>query len=183
MGIFPWPQARTLAWFSPDPRMVLWPHRELVSRSLRKVVERGPFELRINSAFEQVIEACARVPRPGQPGTWINRSVRDCYLALHNAGLAHSFEAWRDGQLVGGLYGVSVGASFAGESMFHRETDASKFAFIGMARHLWQHGYQMVDCQMHTDHLASLGAVEVDRTVFIEALRDALRAPPSWPVR
>jgi leucyl/phenylalanyl-tRNA--protein transferase len=177
LGIFPWPSSGHLLWFSPDPRMVLERGAERVSRSLRKVLERGAFELRIDHAFGEVVAACASVPRPGQPGTWISAGMVKCYTELHRRGVAHSFETWHDGRLVGGLYGVQVGRIFCGESMFHRETDASKFAFVSMARTLWALGFDCIDCQLPTPHLETLGAAPVVREAYLEQLAAAQTGP------
>jgi len=177
-GIFPWPHdGLPLLWFSPDPRMVLDPRRLHVGRSLRARIQHAGFELRFDTAFRQVMEACASAPRPGQQGTWITPAMIEAYCALHARGLAHSAEAWRAGRLVGGLYGVSLGRAFFGESMFTRESDASKVAFVGLVQRLGASGFQLVDCQMHTPHLARFGAVLWSRVRYLEALRRALRQP------
>lgn len=171
-GIFPWPSGRWLLWHAPPKRMVLMPGDANISRSMRKVIASGRFELRINTSFAEVIRSCSKVPREGQPGTWISPKVRATYTALHERGMAHCFETWRDGNLVGGLYGIASGRVFCGESMFHTETDASKFAFFEMQRHLFERGFSLIDCQVHTDHLASLGAKEITRAAFMKVLRD-----------
>jgi leucyl/phenylalanyl-tRNA--protein transferase len=177
-GVFPWPHADLpLMWFAPDPRMVL-PLRDLrVSRSLRARLRRGDFEVRFDTAFRKVVESCARVPRAGQDGTWINPTMVDAYCRLHRLGLAHSAEAWQDGELVGGLYGVSLGGGFFGESMFTRTTDASKVAFATLVRHLDASGFRFVDCQMHTEHLARFGARLWSRARYMETLRASLALP------
>jgi len=177
-GIFPWPSpGAPLLWFSPNPRFVLRPREAHIGRSLRKRVRRGDFELRFDTAFRAVMEACAESPRPGQDGTWITPELLDGYTALHQRGLAHSIEAWRGGQLVGGLYGVSLGRAFFGESMFARESDASKVAFAVLLAHLIHWDVALVDCQVHTDHLERFGATDWPRARFLAALHDALAHP------
>ncbi len=184
-GIFPWYDERTapILWHSPPWRMVLWPHELYVSRSLRKTLRRERFEVRYNTAFAEVLEQCAKVPRPGQIGTWLNREMQRAYLELHARGHAHSAEAWLDGRLVGGLYGVTMGTAFFGESMFALETDASKVAFVHAVRQLEALGYSLVDCQVYTEHLASFGAAEIPRRDFLAALARTLAREPRavWP--
>ena len=170
-GIFPWyEEGQPVLWHSPDPRMVLRPRALCVNRSLRKVLRRGRFTVRMDTAFDAVIRACARVPREGQDGTWITPEMIDAYSELHTMGHAHSVEAWEGEDLVGGLYGVSVGAIFCGESMFARESDASKVAFVYLVRQLEDWGFQLIDCQVYTEHLERFGAEEVRRTSFLDAL-------------
>ena len=174
-GIFPWPaDGMPLLWFSPDPRFVLIPREAHVGKTLRKRVRRGDFEVRFDTNFRAVIEACAEAPRPGQDGTWITDSLVAGYCALHERGFAHSIEAWRDGRLVGGLYGVSLGRAFFGESMFAREDDASKVAFAVLLAHLVRWDFHFVDCQVRTEHLERFGAVDWPRTRFLRLLRHAL---------
>jgi leucyl/phenylalanyl-tRNA--protein transferase len=178
VGIFPWPLVeRPLLWFSPDPRMVLRPHELVVSRSLRKTLRRGVFEVRLDTAFEHVVRRCAEIPRRGEAGTWITDDMAAAYTRLHELGYAHSAEAWQDGALVGGLYGVSLGASFFGESMFADRPDASKAAFAVLAGQLAAWDFDLIDCQVHTDHLARFGAREWSRRRFLTALRRSLEAP------
>jgi leucyl/phenylalanyl-tRNA--protein transferase len=178
VGIFPWPLVeRPLLWFSPDPRMVLRPHELVVSRSLRKTLRRGVFEVRLDTAFERVVRRCAEIPRRGEAGTWITDDMAEAYTRLHELGFAHSAEAWQDGVLVGGLYGVSLGASFFGESMFADRDDASKAAFAVLAAQLAAWRFDLIDCQVHTDHLARFGAREWSRKRFLAALRRSLEAP------
>jgi leucyl/phenylalanyl-tRNA--protein transferase len=173
-GIFPWPhEGLPLLWFSPDPRFVLPLDRVRVARSLRKRIRAGTYEVRIDSAFEQVMTHCARVPRPGQDGTWITDDMRRGYAVLHERGFAHSVESYLDGELVGGLYGVCIGQCFTGESMFATQPDASKVAFVALLGHLRQRGFPFVDCQVHTDHLARFGAEPWPRDRFLAALRTA----------
>lgn len=177
-GIFPWPLVeRPLLWFSPDPRMVLRPAELVVSRSLRKTLRRGGFEVRLDTAFHRVVHRCAKVPRRGEAGTWITSDIANAYAGLHELGFAHSAEAWQDGELVGGLYGVSLGLSFFGESMFADRPDASKVAFVVLVRQLHAWGFDLIDCQVHTDHLARFGAREWTRRRFLAALQRSLAAP------
>lgn len=179
MGIFPWPYQEDwpILWFSPDPRVVLLPSQLHVSRSLRKRLNKHTFEVRFDTAFARVVRACATTPRSDQPGTWITADVAQAYCALHELGLAHSAEAWADGQLVGGLYGISIGAAFFGESMFTQRADASKVAFVHLVRQLHAWGFHFVDCQIYSDHLAHFGAVEWRRSRFLRALDKALHVP------
>lgn len=176
MGIFPW-QGEPLHWHSPDPRMVLVAHELRVSRSLRRSARRSPLRLSLDTAFRDVVVACATVPRPGQDGTWITEGMVDAYTELHRRGVAHSVEAWRGEALVGGLYGLSLGAAFFGESMFARESDASKLAFVALVRQLQRWDIPLVDCQVHTEHLAGFGAREWPRRDFLSALQEALERP------
>jgi leucyl/phenylalanyl-tRNA--protein transferase len=170
-GIFPWyDESLPILWHSPDPRMVLLAGDLHVSRSLRKVLRRRPYELRLDTCFEGVIRACALVERPGQAGTWITEEMIGAYLRLHELGLGHSAEAWREGELLGGLYGVSIGSCFFGESMFALGSDASKVAFVALVRQLARWGVDLVDCQVHTEHLAHFGASEWPRARFLEQL-------------
>lgn len=177
-GIFPWYNDETpILWHSPDPRMVLNPSDLLVNRSLGKTLRRGVYEVRLDTAFREVIEACARAPRPGQDGTWITDEMIEAYVALFERGLAHSAEAWKDGELAGGLYGVSLGGAFFGESMFAVQPDASKVAFVTLVRQLEAWGIDLIDCQVKTDHLTRFGAQEQPRAQFLVALGDALDKP------
>ncbi|WP_199153243.1 leucyl/phenylalanyl-tRNA--protein transferase [Chromobacterium sp. ASV23] len=180
-GIFPWfSEGEPILWWSPAPRMVLYPEELKVSRSLAKTLRNLDYEIRVDSAFDEVMRACAE-PRAGQDGTWIVPEMVAAYCRLHQLGYAHSFETWIDGELVGGLYGVAIGRMFYGESMFSRRTDASKLAFVHMVRHLAGQGVGMIDCQMHTAHLASLGARLVPRDVFLATLKE--RVGQSQPDR
>lgn len=170
-GIFPWFSAgEPILWWSPHPRMVLFPNEFKIARSLKKAMHNKGFESRFNTAFRQVITACSNVPRDGQAGTWITQYMIEAYCKLFEAGYAISSEIWLDGQLVGGCYGVKIGYMFYGESMFHHKTDASKVAFAHLVAHLKQSGVAMIDCQMNTTHLASLGAREIDREAFLITL-------------
>jgi leucyl/phenylalanyl-tRNA--protein transferase len=176
MGIFPW-QGEPLHWHSPDPRMVLLADELEVSRSLRRAVRRGVFRLTLDTEFTKVMIACATVPRPGQDGTWITPGMVESYTELHRRGIAHSVEAWQGDALVGGLYGLSLGSAFFGESMFVREADASKVAFVALVEQLRRWSIPLVDCQVYTPHLASLGAREWPRRDFLAALHAALDRP------
>lgn len=180
-GIFPWfGDNDPILWWSPDPRMVLPTAAVRVSRSLRKVIRSGRFRLTMDTCFAEVMKGCAE-PRPGQDGTWITTSMADAYQRLFALGLAHSVEAWSDSRLVGGLYGVGIGRMFYGESMFSRESDASKVALVALARQLGRWGFPWIDCQMSTAHLASLGAIEIPRADFVRGLRRLVGAPPVPP--
>jgi leucyl/phenylalanyl-tRNA--protein transferase len=169
-GIFPWFSGdEPILWWSPDPRMVLYVDELKVSRSLAKSVRNRGYEVRIDTAFDAVIEGCAG-PRADGAGTWLGEEMRAAYGRLHRAGRAHSFETWRDGELVGGLYGVTLGRMFFGESMFSRATDASKVALVALAGELGRRGFPLVDCQVRTPLLASLGAREIPRRSFLREL-------------
>lgn len=177
-GIFPWPHpGLPVLWFCPDPRFVLVPEQAHLSRSLRQQMRGGAFEVRADTAFAEVIRACAAKPRRGQDGTWITGEMIAGYIALHEEGLAHSLEAWQDGRLAGGLYGVSLGAVFFGESMYADVPNASKVAFATLLANLVRWRFALVDCQSYTGHLASFGAVEWRRARFLSALKRALREP------
>jgi len=178
-GIFPWPYdaGSPVLWFSPDPRMVLRPAELHVSKSLQKLIAKHSFEVRYDTAFAEVIRRCAAVRRPGQRGTWITGEMVRAYERLHAMGVAHSAEAWREGRLVGGLYGVSLGAAFFGESMFALRPNASKVAFVHLVRQLHAWAFHLVDCQVYTEHLARFGAAPWPRARFFDALAHALTAP------
>jgi leucyl/phenylalanyl-tRNA--protein transferase len=170
-GIFPWfSDGEPILWWSPDPRMALFPNELKVTDSLKKTLRKQKFEVRFNTAFREVISACSHTLRSGQDGTWITQDIIDAYCALHEAGYAVSAESWLDGKLAGGCYGVKIGSMFYGESMFHHVTDASKIAFVSLVEYLKNQGVGMIDCQMKTAHLASLGAREINRTEFIKKL-------------
>ena len=180
-GIFPWySEGQPILWHSPDPRFVLEPQRLHLPRSLQKTLRRGRFEVRFDTAFEDVIDACARVRRPGQRGTWITRDMKRAYVTLHRLGFAHSAESWVSGRLQGGLYGVSLGAAFFGESMFALLPDASKVAFVALVERLVGWGFTLIDCQQETEHLARFGAQAWPRPRFLAALAEALRTPTRW---
>ncbi len=172
-GIFPWfNEGEPVLWWSPDPRMVLFTDELRVTRSLSKVLRNRHYTVTVDAAFRQVMQACAQAV-PDRPATWITDDIVEAYCNLHERGLAHSVETWIDGELAGGLYGVAIGRMFYGESMFCRQRDASKIAFVHLVRRLAEHGVGMIDCQMHTDHLASLGAREIARSDFVARLKQA----------
>ena len=176
-GIFPWyGPGQPILWWSPDPRMVLEPTALKLSRSLRKSLRKGLFTVTLDEAFAAVMRGCAE-PRADAQGTWITSDMERAYLRLHELGHAHSVEAWQDGELVGGLYGVALGRVFFGESMFTRRTDASKVAFVHLVRQLQAWGFVLIDCQVYTGHLASLGAVPIPRTRFSALLEEHACAP------
>jgi len=177
-GIFPWYNAgQPILWFSPDPRYVLQPSSLHVGRSLKKRIRRGDYEIRLDTAFEQVIRACRESARPGQRGTWITDDMEQAYITLHQMGYAHSAEAWKDGELVGGLYGVGLGSMFSGESMFARASDASKVAFVWLTRQLQAWGTELIDCQVRTDHLERFGATDMPRQAYLDSLRTLINSP------
>jgi len=178
-GIFPWySDDQPPLWWSPDPRMVLIPAEFRIARSLRRRLARRDYAVCADTAFEQVMRACA-APRPGQPGTWITEEMVSAYGALHRLGYAHSVEIRVDGDLVGGLYGVAMGRVFYGESMFTRATDASKIALAHLVRQIARWEFEMIDCQMKTPHLASFGAREIPRAAFMLKLSELVNYPPS----
>ncbi len=178
-GIFPWPVSHDLPvfWFSPDPRWVIEPKAAHLPRSLRKEMRRGTFEVRSDTAFAEVINACAETSRPGQESTWITEEMESAYNALHRAGWAHSVEAWSDGRLVGGLYGIAIGSAFYGESMFAHAPDASKVAFATLLGNLVEWGFDLVDCQTKTEHLLRFGAVGWKRRRFLDAIAMTQQKP------
>ncbi len=179
-GIFPWYSQEPILWFSPDPRMVLLPEELHVGRSLAKRARARPYAIRMDTDFAGVIRACRDAPRPDQDGTWITEEMVEAYIALHEMGFAHSVEAWArdegdaDERLVGGLYGVSLGRAFFGESMFAQAPDASKLGFAALVKQLARWEFEFVDCQVHTDHLERFGASEWPRDAFLDALSAAL---------
>ncbi|MDD3310828.1 leucyl/phenylalanyl-tRNA--protein transferase [Pseudodesulfovibrio sp.] len=176
-GIFPWyGEDSPILWWSTNPRLVLLPREFHLPRSLRRVLNRGTFSFTLDTAFPKVIRACADAPRPGQDGTWLVEDMVEAYTLLHRLGYAHSVEAWRDGELAGGLYGLSLGTAFFGESMFHREPDASKAAFARLVGQLGRWGFTLIDCQQTTNHLLRFGAREMQRFRFLAALREAMDA-------
>jgi len=170
-GIFPWfSHSEPILWWSPDPRLVLFPSEVRVSKSLKKTIRKAYFSIRIDTAFEQTIVACSQ-PRPDKPqGTWLVDEMIDAYIALHKMGIAHSVEAWQGDRLAGGLYGVSLGKIFFGESMFSLAANASKVALVALARELDSQGFQMIDCQVTSDHLLRMGAREITRDLFLDIL-------------
>lgn len=184
-GIFPWySPGEPILWWSPDPRMVLFPGALRITRSLAKTLRNADYRVTLDSAFAQVIAACAAVPRPGQNGTWITTEMQQAYIRLHALGYAHSIETWRGGQLVGGLYGVAIGRAFCGESMFSHVTDASKIALAHLCRFLAERGFGIIDCQMETAHLTSLGARPIPRDDYLARLAALVEqgdGPGRWP--
>ena len=185
LGIFPWySEGEPILWWSPDPRMVLFPSELKVSRSLAKTLRKADYEIRSDTAFGAVIDACSE-PRPRQRGTWITRQMLQAYCRLHELGVAHSIETWRDGELIGGLYGIALGRVFFGESMFSRASDASKIALVALVQQLrhWQFG--LIDCQMNTPLLASFGAREIPRAQFTRLVAELVNyadVPAPWTV-
>ncbi|RTZ73418.1 MAG: leucyl/phenylalanyl-tRNA--protein transferase [Gammaproteobacteria bacterium] len=180
-GIFPWySQGQPILWWSPDPRMVLFPEELHLSRSLRKELRKRRFEITFDRNFEAVIRACAAPRHPGE-GAWLTHEMILAYETLHERGMAHSVEAWQEGQLVGGLYGVQQGSLFFGESMFSRVSNASKVAFVHLVRSLQQHGCPLIDCQVYTPHLESLGATLIPRTRFLELVKRHIDDSFSFP--
>jgi leucyl/phenylalanyl-tRNA--protein transferase len=178
MGIFPWySEDQPILWWSPDPRFVLELNELHLSRSLRKTLRKNVFRVTFDRAFDEVITACASVPRKGQHGTWITDEMRHAYINLHGLGYAHSVETWLGGELVGGVYGVSLGKAFFGESMFHLKPDASKVALAALVEKLKLWEFHFIDAQVTTEHMIGLGAKEMPRRVFLKRLKAALRQP------
>ncbi|MAN59970.1 MAG: leucyl/phenylalanyl-tRNA--protein transferase [Flavobacteriaceae bacterium] len=172
-GIFPWyEEGQPIIWWSPNPRMVLFPNNLKVSKSLRQTLRSGKFRVTFNSCFPEVIAQCAAIQRPGQHGTWITPEMQRAYVTLHQRGFARSVEVWQDRELVGGIYGVDLAEKkvFCGESMFAKVSDASKVGFYHLVNRLRQEGYALIDCQVHTEHLQRLGASEIDRELFLSYL-------------
>ncbi len=177
-GIFPWfSPGEPVLWWSPDPRMVLVPAEVKISRSLRQRMKRGGYEIRVDTHFREVMLACA-APREGQSGTWISRPMLEAYTRLHELGYVHSVETWMDGELAGGLYGMAIGRMFYGESMFSRRTDASKLALAHLCKQLEAWGFGLIDCQMETAHLASMGARPIARADFIRGMKRLIELEP-----
>ena len=170
-GIFPWFESDDyLVWWSPDPRMVLFPAKLKISKSTKKILKDGSFNITFNQSFDQVVECCASVKRFGQNGTWITEGLKKAYNLLHKEGHAFSVEVWKDFELVGGLYGIDLGDVFCGESMFSKENNASKIGFIHLIKELTKNGYKLIDCQVPSAHLKSLGAEEISREQFLNFL-------------
>ena len=175
-GIFPWfNEDDPICWWSPDPRFVLFPAEIKISKSMRQVFRKDLFEFRINTSFERVITHCSDTYREGQDGTWITQEMKQAYVSLHQQGYAHCAEAWLNNELVGGLYGIRLGNVFFGESMFSHFSNASKFAFISYVQQLQKENVQLIDCQLHTKHLESLGARMIPRKDFIRSLRSLIQ--------
>jgi len=176
MGIFPWYSDESpILWWSPDPRLVLVPGDLRVSRSLRQTINKGTYRTTFDKVFERVIRNCAESPRKDEPGTWITDEMIEAYCRLHEKGFAHSVESWAGGELAGGLYGVALGGVFYGESMFARKSDASKVAFVKLVQQLAEWKFRVIDCQVTTGHLMSLGAKEVPRSEFLKIMKKALK--------
>ena len=186
-GIFPWyEEGMPILWWSPDPRMVLFPDKMIISHSLKQSIRKKQFTFTIDTSFERVIKNCAKTSRNGEKGTWITRDMKNAYIRLHEDGYAHSAEAWLDGELVGGLYGVALGKAFFGESMFHHVTNASKVALYHLVEKLNIWGFQIIDAQVYTNHLESLGGEMIPRRQYIQVLEKALQiedVPGSWEKR
>jgi leucyl/phenylalanyl-tRNA--protein transferase len=176
-GIFPWYNEKPMLWWSPDPRFVLFPHEVIVSHSMKKILSRGIFEITINQAFSEVMARCASAKRAGEQGTWISKDFIKNYTILHEMGHAHSVEAWQGGKLVGGLYGVKIHKCFCGESMFSDVTNASKAAFLSYISQAQTENIDIIDCQIYTEHLASLGAKMIPRKEFVKYLSERLPTP------
>jgi leucyl/phenylalanyl-tRNA--protein transferase len=171
-GIFPWYEGEHILWWSPDPRFVLFPEELRVSKTAKGLLKKNEFEFTINKAFTQVIRNCKKIARPGQEGTWITDEVERAFTTMHQLGYAHSAEVWKDGELAGGLYGIRMGKVFFGESMFSKYSNASRIAFIKYVQHLQQDGVTLIDCQVYTEYLESLGARMISRKDFTEMLRE-----------
>ncbi|MBI5739644.1 MAG: leucyl/phenylalanyl-tRNA--protein transferase [Nitrospirae bacterium] len=177
-GIFPWySEEDPILWWSPDPRLILLPEALKISRSLRRTISKGVFTVTLDTAFEQVIRNCAAVHLREDGDTWITKDMMNAYINLHHSGYAHSVESWYEGELAGGLYGISLGSAFFGESMFTKKSDASKVAFAALVRQLRKWNFTLLDCQMTTAHLRNLGAEEISRRDFLIMLKEALKAP------
>jgi leucyl/phenylalanyl-tRNA--protein transferase len=170
-GIFPWYEGEHILWWCPDPRFVLFPPELKVSKSMKRLIRKNVFDFTINKAFKEVIHECKKIKRPGQQGTWITDEVEAAYIRMHELGWAISAEAWANNELAGGLYGIKLGNIFFGESMFSKETNASKWAFIKLAEQLKSNGIKLIDCQVYTEHLESLGARMISRKNFIENVK------------
>ena len=172
-GIFPWfEEGEPIVWWSPNPRMVLYPNKLRVSKSMRNVINQNKYSVTFDKSFSEVIDNCKTIFRADQGGTWITSDMKKSYLELHAKGIAHSVEVWDGEELVGGLYGVNVGKVFCGESMFSKKSNTSKLAFIALVRKLEEEDYHLIDCQLYTNHLASLGAEEIDRNKFLSDLTE-----------
>ena len=183
-GIFPWySEGDIILWWSPNPRLLLYPDKFKVRKSFRRVLRSGKFTVSFDARFSDVIKYCATVPREGQRSTWIVRDMIEAYIRLHDEGFAHSVEVYKAGELVGGLYGIAFGKAFFGESMFSLLPDASKIAFKALSDVLGRRGYDFIDCQMKTDHMIGLGAEVVERDLFLDGLEEAIKKPTdmgSW---
>ena len=174
-GIFPWYEGEYILWWSPDPRFVLFPGELKISKSMMALLKKNAFDFSINKAFEKVIHHCKNIKRPGQRGTWITDEVEMAYIRMHELGYAVSAETWKNGMLVGGAYGLKLGKIFFGESMFSNINNASKYAFIQLVQNLKQDGVELIDCQVYTEHLESLGAKMISRKEFTSAVKELTR--------
>lgn len=178
-GIFPWfSENDPLLWWSPDPRLVLFPDKIHISKSLNKTIKKNIFTIRLDTAFEQTIHACSSLRKKEDSGTWLVDEMVSAYILLHKKGYAHSIETWQDGKLVGGLYGISIGHSFFGESMFSLQKNASKIALVCLATHLKKHNFDLIDCQVTSDHLIHMGAIEISRQSFLEIIESSVQKKP-----
>lgn len=186
-GIFPWfSREEPILWWSPDPRLVLFPKDIHVSKSLKKKIKKNIYQIKINQAFEQTITACSESRQNRQEGTWLVEEMIDAYVELNQLGFAHSIETWKDGELKGGLYGVCIGKSFFGESMFSSEADTSKLALVTLAKYLEQFNFDLIDCQVTTSHLLRMGAVEISRNHFLDIIKESVKKkadPTIWQPR
>lgn len=174
-GIFPWYSGRQIQWWSPDPRFVLYPQHLKISKSMKVLFNKRAFRVTVNKAFQEVISNCREIKRDGQGGTWITKEMKEAYIRLHELGFAHSVEAWQGDELVGGLYGIRMKNVFFGESMFSKVSNASKFAFISFVLHVEKEGVELIDCQVHTEHLESLGAEMIPREQFVNEVKALIR--------
>jgi len=173
-GIFPWYEGEHILWWCPDPRFVLFPEELKTSKSIKPLLNRNEFDFTINQSFAEVIHQCKQIRRPGQLGTWITNEVEKAFIRMHQLGHAHSAEVWKGGELVGGLYGIKMGKVFFGESMFSKQSNASRFAFIKYVQQLIEEGVELIDCQVYTEYLESLGAVMIQRKDFIQLLDELI---------
>ena len=180
-GIFPWyKEDEPILWWSPNPRLLLYPEKFIVRKSFKRVLRSGKFTVTFDQHFSEVITSCANIFREGQEATWITDEMKEAYIRLHRDGFAHSVEVHCDGNLVGGLYGLALGKAFFGESMFSLVSDASKVAFKALSDVLGSRGYDFIDCQMKTDHMVRLGAQTVEREIFLDALEITIQKPTDW---
>ena len=171
-GIFPWYEGEHILWWCPDPRFVLFPDDLKISKSIKPLLNRNEFDFTINQSFAEVIHQCKKINRPGQQGTWITDEVEKAFIKMHQLGHAHSAEVWKNEELVGGLYGIRMGKVFFGESMFSKQSNASRFAFIKYVQQLKEEGVELIDCQVYTEYLESLGAVMIERSDFVDLLNE-----------
>jgi len=175
-GIFPWfSKDEPILWWSPDPRLILLPQNIKISKSLNKKIKKNTYRVTVDTAFEQTIRSCAKPRKNEHEGTWLVDEMVDSYIKLHTLGYAHSIETWRKNELVGGLYGICLGKSFFGESMFSSESDVSKIALVALSNHLKKHEFDLIDCQVTTNHLLSLGAIEISRNAFLDIILESVK--------